>query len=58
MKSGDLSKLTDEELKCLSTFLDDNFPSFVDHISDFGQDEDFAESLIDKLSASCFNRED
>ena len=58
MKANDLNRLTAEELECLSTFLDDNFPLFVDHLSDFGKADDFAEALIDKLSASCFQRED
>jgi hypothetical protein len=58
MKANDLNRLTAEELECLSMFLDDNFPLFVDHLSDFGKADAFAEALIDKLSASCFNREE
>jgi hypothetical protein len=49
----DSFKFNIKELDAMALFIEDFFPEFLDYISDFGLDQDFAEKLLAKLNCAC-----
>ena len=53
MKATDLNRFTIKELDAMALFIEEFYPEFLDYISDFGLDQDFAEKVLEKLNCAC-----
>jgi hypothetical protein len=53
MKATDSIRFTIRELDAMALFIEEFYPEFLDYISDFGLDQDFAEKVLEKLNCAC-----
>jgi len=58
MKATDPNRFTIKELDAMALFLEEFYPEFLDYISDFGLDQDFAEKVLEKLNCACVRSEE
>jgi len=42
----------------MALFIEEFYPEFLDYISDFGLDQDFAEKILEKLNCACVRSEE
>ncbi len=42
-----------KELDAMAMFIEEFYLEFLDHISDFGLDQEFADKVLEKLNCAC-----
>lgn len=58
MKATDLNRFTIKELDAMALFIEEFYPEFLDYISDFGLDQEFADKVLEKLNCACVRSEE
>ena len=54
----DSIRFNTKELDAMALFIEDFYSEFLDYISDFGLDQEFAEKLLAKLNCACVRSEE